>query len=99
MLLIHNGSGGVGQAAIQIARAAGVRVLATASETNHEFLSSLGAEPLVYGEGLIERVRVLAPDGVDAVFYYVSDDRVIEPKRIYDEDELLALWRTATNPG
>ncbi|GAA5225765.1 NADP-dependent oxidoreductase [Paeniglutamicibacter antarcticus] len=67
VLLIHNGSGGVGQAAIQIARAAGVRVLATASETNHEFLSSLGAEPLVYGEGLIERVRVLAPDGVDAV--------------------------------
>ncbi|MDO5744248.1 MAG: NADP-dependent oxidoreductase, partial [Micrococcaceae bacterium] len=66
-LLIHNGSGGVGQAAIQIARAAGARVLATASEANHELLASLGAEPLVYGEGLVARVRALAPDGVDAV--------------------------------
>lgn len=67
LLLIHNGSGGVGQAAIQIAHTAGVRVLATASEKNHEFLASLGAEPLVYGEGLVERVRELAPEGVDAV--------------------------------
>lgn len=39
------------------------------------------------------------PDTVDAVFYYVSDDRVIEPDRIYDEDELLGLWRAATNRG
>lgn len=36
------------------------------------------------------------PDTVDAVFYYVSDDRTIEPDRIYDEEELLALWRSAT---
>jgi DNA helicase-2/ATP-dependent DNA helicase PcrA len=27
------------------------------------------------------------------VFYYVSDDRVIRPERIFDESELLALWR------
>lgn len=66
-LLIHNGAGGVGQAAIQIGRAAGARVLATASERNHELLASLGAEPLTYGEGLVESVRALAPGGVDAV--------------------------------
>lgn len=36
------------------------------------------------------------PDVVDAVFYYVSDDSVIEPDRIFDEDELVALWRAAT---
>ncbi|HEU4849286.1 MAG TPA: PD-(D/E)XK nuclease family protein, partial [Terrimesophilobacter sp.] len=36
------------------------------------------------------------PEGVDAVLYYVSDDRVIEPDRIYDEEELLDLWRAAT---
>lgn len=67
VLLIHNGAGGVGQAAIQIARAAGARVLATASERNHGLLASLGAEPLTYGVGLVEAVRALAPDGVDAV--------------------------------
>jgi NADPH:quinone reductase-like Zn-dependent oxidoreductase len=36
-----------------------------ASEANHEFLRSLGAAPTTYGEGLAERVRALAPDGVD----------------------------------
>jgi NADPH:quinone reductase-like Zn-dependent oxidoreductase len=66
-LLLHNGSGGVGQAAIQIAVASGVRVLATASTRNHPTLAALGAEPLTYGEGLVARVRALAPDGVDAV--------------------------------
>lgn len=33
------------------------------------------------------------PDQIDAVFYYVSDDRVIRPERIYSRDELVALWR------
>nr|WP_231368965.1 ATP-dependent DNA helicase [Frigoribacterium sp. CG_9.8] len=31
---------------------------------------------------------------IDAVFYYVTEDRVIRPERIYDRDELVALWRT-----
>ena len=43
----------------------GARVIGTASPANHEYLRSLGAEPVAYGEGLIERVRALAPDGVD----------------------------------
>lgn len=43
VLLIHNGSGGVGQAGIQIAKAAGARVLATSSPKNHDFLATLGA--------------------------------------------------------
>jgi ATP-dependent DNA helicase UvrD/PcrA len=42
------------------------------------------------------RWKGIDPEGVDAVFYYVSDDRTIEPDRIYDEDELLSLWRAAT---
>lgn len=66
-LLIHNGAGGVGQAAIQIAHQAGVRVLATASEKNHDLLAGLGAEPLTYGSGLVAAVRALLPEGVDAV--------------------------------
>ena len=43
----------------------GARVIGTASPANHEYLRSLEAEPVAYGEGLVERVRVLAPDGVD----------------------------------
>lgn len=67
VLLIHNGSGSVGRTAIQLAALAGARVIATASPKNHARLRELGAEPVEYGTGLVERVRALAPDGVDAV--------------------------------
>ena len=46
-LLVHNGAGGVGNAAIQIARARGARVTATASAANAGFVHSLGAETVV----------------------------------------------------
>lgn len=72
-LLIHNGSGSVGRTAIQLAVNAGVRVIATASAKNHARLRELGAEPVVYGPGLVERVRALAPEGVDAVADFAGD--------------------------
>src|SRR5712671_3423300 len=65
-LLINGASGSVGSAAVQLAVVRGARVIGTASPANHEYLRSLGAEPVAYGEGLIQRVRALAPDGVDA---------------------------------
>lgn len=51
-----------------MALARGARVIGTASEENHEFLRSIGVEPVSYGDGLSERLRAIAPDGVDAVF-------------------------------
>ncbi|WP_105032542.1 NADP-dependent oxidoreductase [Arthrobacter ruber] len=85
-VLVHNGAGGVGTYAIQIAKAWGARVLATASEKNHEFLRSLGAEPLTYGEGLTERLRKAAPDGLDAVVDFVGgDDRVASLEHLKDQ--------------
>ena len=65
-VVIDGAAGGVGSAAVQLARLRGARVIGTASEGNHEYLRSLGAEPVLYGEGLADRVRALAPDGVDA---------------------------------
>ena len=65
-LLINGASGSIGSAAVQLAIARGVRVIGTASSPNHEHLRSLGAEPVAYGEGLVGRVRTLAPMGVDA---------------------------------
>lgn len=67
-LLVHGAAGGVGQAAVQLAREAGLRVVGTASEPNHELLRELGAEPVTYGDGLEARVRAAAPDGIDWVF-------------------------------
>ncbi|WP_328398159.1 NADP-dependent oxidoreductase [Streptomyces sp. NBC_00390] len=66
-LLLHGAAGVVGSAAVQLATAAGVRVIGTSSPGNHDYLRELGAVPVTYGEGLVERVRALAPDGVDAV--------------------------------
>jgi NADPH:quinone reductase-like Zn-dependent oxidoreductase len=63
-VLINGASGSVGSAAVQLAVARGARVIGTASAANHDYLASLGAKPIAYGEGLIERVRALAPDGV-----------------------------------
>ncbi|MCS7475596.1 NADP-dependent oxidoreductase [Umezawaea endophytica] len=67
-LLVQGAAGGVGTVAVQLAVARGARVIGTASERNHDLLRSLGAEPTTYGTGLVERVRALAPSGVDAVF-------------------------------
>ncbi|GAA3858914.1 NADP-dependent oxidoreductase [Streptomyces sedi] len=64
-LLVEGAAGGVGSAAVEIAVARGARVIGTASERNHAFLTSLGAVPTRYGPGLGERVAALAPDGVD----------------------------------
>ncbi|MGW4498015.1 NADP-dependent oxidoreductase [Micromonospora sp. NPDC004336] len=65
-VLVHGASGGVGHLAVQIARALGAdRVIGTAGPDNHDFVRSLGAEPVAYGEGLADRIRALAPDGVD----------------------------------
>ncbi len=67
-LLIHGAAGGVGTVAVQLAVARGAIVIGTASEANHDHLRELGATPVLYGEGLVDRVRAAAPDGVDAVF-------------------------------
>lgn len=65
-MLIGGAAGGVGVFAVQLARIAGARVLGTGSATSAEFLRELGAEPVVYGEGLLDRVRALAPRGITA---------------------------------
>jgi NADPH:quinone reductase-like Zn-dependent oxidoreductase len=65
-LLVDGAAGGVGSVLVQVARARGLHVIGTASERNHERLRALGATPILYGEGLAERVAAVAPDGVDA---------------------------------
>ncbi|WP_172385537.1 NADP-dependent oxidoreductase [Streptomyces sp. MNP-20] len=74
VVLVHAAAGGVGSFAVQLARHAGARVIGTASERNHAYLRELGAEPVTYGEGLAERVRALAPEGVDAAFDTIGGD-------------------------
>lgn len=71
-VLVHGAAGGVGTYAVQLARHVGARVIGTASAEHHEALRQLGAEPVEYGDGLVERVREIAPGGVDVVADYVG---------------------------
>ncbi|MGI8712491.1 MAG: NADP-dependent oxidoreductase [Solirubrobacteraceae bacterium] len=64
-VLVNGAAGAVGIATVQLARDRGARVIGTASEGNHDYLRSYGAEPTTYGEGLVARVRELSPNGVD----------------------------------
>lgn len=66
LLLVNGASGGVGTIALQLATLRGAQAIGVASEPNHEYLRSLGATPVAYGDGLRERLHELAPDGVDA---------------------------------
>ncbi|AVH60415.1 MULTISPECIES: NADP-dependent oxidoreductase [Streptomyces] len=73
-VLITGAGGGVGVAATQIARAFGLRVVAVASDGKKDFVESLGAVHVPSGPDLAERVRTVAPDGVDAVFDLVGGE-------------------------
>ncbi|WP_406222846.1 NADP-dependent oxidoreductase [Streptomyces decoyicus] len=66
-LLIEGAAGGVGTITAQLARARGLTVIGTASESNHGFLKALGVVPVTYGPGLADRLAALAPHGVDVV--------------------------------
>jgi NADPH:quinone reductase-like Zn-dependent oxidoreductase len=66
-VFVDGGAGGVGAAAVQLAVAGGARVIASSSEANHDYLREIGASPVLYGEGVVDRVRDAAGGPVDAV--------------------------------
>ncbi|EHK88139.1 NADP-dependent oxidoreductase [Saccharomonospora azurea] len=84
-VLVHAAAGGVGAFATQLAVLRGARVIGTASERNHDFLRELGAEPVSYGEGLVERVRSLVPNGVDAVVDCVGGESIDASREVLSD--------------
>uniref|UniRef100_A0AAU2W0Q3 NADP-dependent oxidoreductase n=1 Tax=Streptomyces sp. NBC_00008 TaxID=2903610 RepID=A0AAU2W0Q3_9ACTN len=77
-LLVTGAGGGVGNAAVQLAHHAGVKVVAVAGAAKKDFVESLGAVHVESGAPLAERVRAAAPGGVDAVFDLVGGDTLRE---------------------
>ncbi len=75
-VLVHGAAGSVGRAIVQLARRRGARVIGTASEHRHEELSALGAEPVAYGDGLLERIRALGGT-VDASIDAIGTDEAL----------------------
>jgi NADPH:quinone reductase-like Zn-dependent oxidoreductase len=84
-LLVHGAAGAVGTVAVQLAGLAGATVIGTASAANQDYLRSLGAIPVVYGEGLPDRVRDHTPtavlDGAGGVAFDLSLE-LVAPDRV-----------------
>jgi len=95
VLLIHAGSGSVGQFAVQFAVAWGATVVATASPARHELLRELGAIPVSYDEGLLERVEDAAPAPVTVVLDCAGTDEAIETSLalVEDRDRIATIVR------
>ncbi len=77
-VVVHGAAGGVGLMAVQLAVDAGARVIGTGTESGHAYLRQFGAEPVLYGEGLLERIRAMAPGGVNAAIDTVGTDEAVD---------------------
>lgn len=78
-VLVHGANGGVGSVLVQLARAAGAKVIGTASARHHDSLREQGVIPVDYRtEDVAARVRELAPGGVDAVFDHVGGRSAVD---------------------
>lgn len=66
-VFVDGGAGGVGSAAVQMAVARGAKVIASSSEENQGYLREIRATPVLYGEGVADRVRAATGGQVDAV--------------------------------
>jgi NADPH:quinone reductase-like Zn-dependent oxidoreductase len=86
-LLIGGAGGGVGVFTVQLARLAGARVIGTGSATSADALRALGAEPVTYGDGLVDRLRALAPAGVTAAIDLFGTDTMQAARELGVPDE------------
>lgn len=77
-MLVHGASGAVGVSLLQQARLLGARVIGTASARSADTVRRFGGEPVEYGPGLEDRVRALAPDGIDGAFDCIGTDEAVD---------------------
>lgn len=106
VLLVNGAGGGVGVALVQLAVARGITVVGTASPGKHELVRGFGATPVAYGDGVLDRIADVAPDGIDAVFDLVGGDALrtvaplVDPARLRSvaDKELVASLGGADVP-
>ncbi|MGW4248133.1 medium chain dehydrogenase/reductase family protein [Nocardia sp. NPDC004722] len=94
-ILVHGANGGVGSTLVQLARAAGIRVIGTASARNADAVAALGAEPVDYRGDVVAQVRALAPGGVDAVFDHVGGPGIVDSFGLLAPGGTLVSYGTA----
>ena len=94
-LLVHAGSGAVGQAAIQFAVLWGATVIATSSERRADTVRALGATPVLYGEGVADRIRAAAPPGITVAVDAAGTEEALQASLdlVEDHDRIATLVR------
>ncbi|WP_062644999.1 medium chain dehydrogenase/reductase family protein [Streptomyces maremycinicus] len=96
-IVVHGANGGVGSVLVQLALAAGVRVIGTASTRHHDALRQQGVAPVDYRTAdLAARIRALAPGGVDAVFDHVGGRGIVDSWRLLAPGGTLVSYGTAS---
>jgi NADPH:quinone reductase len=100
-VLVHGAAGGVGLMAVQLAMDLGARVIGTAGAFGQAILRQFGAEPVSYGEGLLDRVRAMAPGGVDAAIDTVGTDEAVDTSvaLVPDRSRVVSLVAYRRGPG
>ncbi len=77
-IVVHGASGAVGVSVLQQAALLGARVIGTAGEHSFDVVRRFGGEPVVYGDGLEQRLRELAPSGYAAALDTVGTDEAVD---------------------
>ncbi|MFJ5774199.1 medium chain dehydrogenase/reductase family protein [Streptomyces sp. NPDC093094] len=95
-VVVHGANGGVGSVLVQLARAAGVTVIGTASARNQDAVAALGALPVDYRGDVPGRVRELAPRGVAAVFDHVGGKGITDSWRMLAPGGTLVSYGSAS---
>ncbi|MFH9987993.1 medium chain dehydrogenase/reductase family protein [Streptomyces luteogriseus] len=95
-VVVHGANGGVGSVLVQLALAAGARVIGTASARHHDSLREQGVVPVDYRAGdVAARIRALAPGGVDAVFDHVGGRGITDSWRLLAPGGTLVSYGSA----
>ncbi|WP_345377085.1 NADP-dependent oxidoreductase [Frondihabitans cladoniiphilus] len=77
-IVVHGASGAVGVSVLQQARLFGVRVIGTASQDRFDVVRRFGGDPVLYGDGLEQRIRDEAPEGIAAALDTVGTDEAVD---------------------
>jgi NADPH:quinone reductase-like Zn-dependent oxidoreductase len=85
-VLVHGAAGGVGLIAVQLLALRDATVVGTAAPAQYQLLESLGVRPVAYGDGLLDRVREIAPGGVDAALDFAGTDEALDVSLALVED-------------
>ena len=92
-VLIHAAGGAVGSALIQLGKLHDLRMIATASHAKHDFVRSLGADPIDYQSiDFRQGIRNLGLDGVDVVFDCTTPENFNRSYDFLNQDGLLVFF-------